>query len=118
MFTLDTNVVLYFLKGRLVNPLPIGQYFMSIITEIELLSYPNLTLQEEANIYSFGEQVSIVGIEPEIKDVTIKLRKNYRLKLPDAVIAATAKYLNATLLTNDTALLNLSEITTQSVLIR
>jgi len=40
---LDTNVVLYFLGGRLTNPLPSGQYFVSVITEIELLSL-NATL--------------------------------------------------------------------------
>ncbi|MEH2170206.1 MAG: hypothetical protein V7K41_26865, partial [Nostoc sp.] len=38
---LDTNVILYFLGGRLVNPLLLGQYFISVITEIELLSYPS-----------------------------------------------------------------------------
>lgn len=42
---LDTNVVLYFLGGRLVNPLPSGQYFISVITEIELLSYPSISLE-------------------------------------------------------------------------
>lgn len=43
LILLDTNVVLYFLGGRLMNPLPSGQYFVSVITEIELLSYPSLS---------------------------------------------------------------------------
>ncbi len=45
LFLLDTNIVLYFLGGPLVNPLPSGQYFISVITEIELLSYPSLSLE-------------------------------------------------------------------------
>lgn len=42
----------------------------------------------------------------------IALRKTYRLKLPDAIVAATAKFLNAMLLTNDIKLTNLTEINT------
>lgn len=45
LILIDTNVVLYFLGGRLVNPLPSGQYFISVITEIELLSYPSISLE-------------------------------------------------------------------------
>ncbi|MEH2436451.1 MAG: PIN domain-containing protein [Nostoc sp.] len=42
-------------------------------------------------------------------------RKQYKLRLPDAIIAATAKSLNATLFTNDVTLVNLTEINIQSV---
>ena len=37
---LDTNAVLYFLAGRLVEPIPQADFYVSVITEIELLSYP------------------------------------------------------------------------------
>lgn len=47
LILLDTNVVLYLLGGRLANPLPSGQYFVSVITEIELLSYPSLNSERE-----------------------------------------------------------------------
>ncbi len=39
---LDTNAVLYFLGGRLAEPLPQANFYVSVITEIELLSYPLL----------------------------------------------------------------------------
>lgn len=45
LILLDTNIVLYFLGGKLANPLPSGQYFVSVITEIELLSYPSLSFR-------------------------------------------------------------------------
>lgn len=53
LILLDTNIVLYFLGGRLIYPLPPAKYFISVITEIELLSYPNLTSDEEARIIDF-----------------------------------------------------------------
>ncbi|BDI17177.1 hypothetical protein ANSO36C_29790 [Nostoc cf. commune SO-36] len=112
---LDTNVVLYFLGGRLVNPLPSGQYFISVITEIELLSYPSLSLEEERQIIDFLNKITIIGIDSNIKNLTIAFRKQYKLRLPDAIIAATVKSLNATLFTNDVILVNLTEINTQSV---
>lgn len=47
---LDTNAVLYLLGGRLAEPLPEGRYFASVMTEMELLSYP---LLDEAGHGSF-----------------------------------------------------------------
>lgn len=115
LILLDTNVVLYFLGGRLTNSLPSGQYFVSVITEIELLSYPSLSPDEEVQIRNFLTKITVVGIESNIKELAIALRKQYRLRLPDAIIAATAQSLNATLFTNDVRLANLTEINTQSV---
>ncbi|MHC5774955.1 type II toxin-antitoxin system VapC family toxin [Nostoc sp.] len=115
LILLDTNVVLYFLGGRLVNPLPSGQYFISVITEIELLSYPSLSLEEETQIIDFLNKITVVDIDSNIKNLTITFRKQYKLRLPDAIIVATAKSLNATLFTNDVKLANLTEINTQSV---
>lgn len=53
LILLDTNIVLYFLGGRLIHPLPPAQYLISVITEMELLSYPSLTSDEEARIINF-----------------------------------------------------------------
>lgn len=115
LIVLDTNVVLYFLGGRLTNPLPSGQYFVSVITEIELLSYPSLSSDEEVQIRDFLAKLTVVELESNIKDLAITFRKQYKLRLPDAIIAATAQVLNATLFTNDVRLTNLTEINTQSV---
>ena len=50
---LDTNTVLYFLASRLAHPLPQAEFYVSVITEIELLSYPLLKSEEEAVINDF-----------------------------------------------------------------
>ncbi len=115
LILLDTNVVLYFFGGRLTNPLLSGQYFVSVITEIELLSYPSLSPDEETQIRDFLTKITVVGIESNIKELASALRQQYRVRLPDAIIAATAQSLNATLFTKDVRLANLTEINTQSV---
>lgn len=51
---LDTNAVLYFLCGKLkANTLPAGNFIISFINELELLSYPNLSKSEENKIEEF-----------------------------------------------------------------
>jgi predicted nucleic acid-binding protein len=47
--------------------------------------------------------------------MAITLRKQHRLKLPDAIVAATAQSLNALLLSNDTKLSNITSLNTQSL---
>jgi predicted nucleic acid-binding protein len=98
---LDTNIVLYLLGGRLSSPLPDGDYALSVITELELLSFPGITPAEEASILSFLKSVRVVELTPQIRQATVKLRRANRLKLPDAIVGATAATLAAELLTND-----------------
>jgi predicted nucleic acid-binding protein len=114
-FILDTNIALYHLSGQLQNNLPIGKYFVSVITEMELLSYPSLRSTEEQQIQRFLAQLQILNLTESIKQTAIELRKQNRLKLPDAIIAATAFDLNATLLTNDLKLAQISIINVQSL---
>ena len=112
---LDTNVVLYHLGNRLQQPLKKKRYAISIITEIELLSYPNIRANEINIIQNFVAQTTVIELRHSIKTETIALRKKYNLKVPDAIIAATALRLNAPLLTNDKKLLSVSEIDARSV---
>jgi hypothetical protein len=118
LIVLDTNIALYHLGGRLAAPLPSGLYHASIITEIELLSYPNLSKVEEQQLRSFLSQLLIIGIDEPIKSMAIALRKQHHLKLPDAIISATALSLNALLLTNDLKLSSITTVQTQSLSIQ
>ena len=112
---LDTNVVLYHLAGRLAAPLPPADYLLSIIFELELLSYPGLGTEAEERICAFLDEVTIVQLNPEVCAATIDFRRRYRLKLPDAIIVGTAKTVNAELVTNDEALLKLAGIAAVSM---
>lgn len=115
---LDTNAILYFLGGRLAEPLPQADVYISVITEIELLSYPLLNTEDETEIHSFLNDVTIINLTEQIKQAAIKLRRQYRLKLPDALIVATAHCWNAVLLTNDSKLQNITEVSTKTLLLK
>ena len=98
---LDTNAVLYLLGGRLREPLPKGEYLVSVVTEMELLSYPSLDNESEKQIREFLNDVAVIGLTQEIVEYAVQLRRREKLRLPDAIVAATALVFNAELLTND-----------------
>jgi predicted nucleic acid-binding protein len=114
-FLLDTNVVIYLLGGRLRHALPQGDFGVSVITEIELLSYPALAPDDEAAARGFLDAVARHPLTDSIRDRTIALRRQHRLKLPDALIAATALDTGATLLSNDQQLLVVPSLMVQAV---
>ncbi len=115
---LDTNVALYFLGGRLLQPLPAGEFFLSVISEMEMLSYSALTQAEELRIRQFLAPVTVLGVDEAAKNATIRLRKQYRLKLPDAIVCATALSMNAVLLRNDAQLARVTEINVNAIQIQ
>jgi predicted nucleic acid-binding protein len=80
-----------------------------------LLAYPDLTPSEEIHIKAFLQDITIVDLNSTVKSHAINLRRRYRLKLPDALIGATALALDATLLTNGQRLVALAEIPTQTL---
>lgn len=109
MFTLDTNAIIYYLKDDaravsffhriLVNE---DKIYISSITEIELLGFSNLSEKEITLIESFIDSVSVIALDSRIARLAAYLRRNYRTKLPDSVIAATALYTGSTLVTRNT----------------
>lgn len=101
---LDTNVALYHLSGKLAGPLPSGPLLVSIVTEIELLAFKPLTTAERNAITVFLAGVTIIDLDQTIKAETIWMRLT-GLRLPDAVVAATASVYGAELLTHDARLL-------------
>ena len=74
---------------------------ISVITKIEALSWHSALIQEEANIKSFVNYSNIIALSDMIVDECIIIRRNARMKTPDAVIAATAIVNGLTLLTSD-----------------
>jgi hypothetical protein len=100
-WVLDTNAIIYLLDGRLAKPLPEGNYFASVITEMELLCHPGLNARTSRHTRAFLDDIALVELSPAIRDAAIGLRRRSRLRLPDAIIAATAIDCDATLLSND-----------------
>ena len=104
----DTNPILLFLDGK-VDSLPLGDRFISVITEMELLAFPMLTDSAEEKIRIFLSEAEIIPLTDAIKAEAIRIRRfgSPCLKLPDAIIAATAVKLEAAIVTNDAAMHNL-----------
>lgn len=109
---LDSNIILYLLNGdkTLADFLNEKELFISIITEMELLSFSGISLREQKQIQNFIDDCKVVNIESEIKSETIRLRKKFKSKLPDSIIAGTALYLNIPLISADNGFKKIDEI--------
>ena len=100
----DTNILIYFLKGdqEVIEMLSDKNPVISFITELEVLSFPGDSSDNEEIINGLLKNCSIIDINSEIKKRTITFRKKSNLKLPDAIIAATAQFTGLPLLTGET----------------
>jgi predicted nucleic acid-binding protein len=105
----DTNAIIFFLQDLLpsssndflLRELAKDRPQISIITEIELMSWQKITKAEANVISSFLSNFVSIGLTEEIKISTIQIRKSTGLKIPDAIIAASALVKGVPLLTNN-----------------
>jgi len=91
------DVQQYFDKDFLAN----NELFISSIVRIELLSYPELSINEEKVIREVLDQFVIIPLNDDIVEMTILLRKKYKLKVPDSIIASSVIYIDSMLITRD-----------------
>lgn len=115
---LDTNAVVFLLRGesRLLPAVEAADWLgISVITCIEFLSFPDLADEDAKLFRAFAERVDVVslgGAEGAVSECAIDLRRRYRLKLPDAVVAASALTREAQLVTADQDFQRVEELTT------
>jgi len=106
----DTNTAIYYLQQqfppraeKFIDDLLIEeQPCISAITEIELLCWKTATEKDIEVLHNFIKDALIIELERSIKLKTADIRKQHRLKLPDAIIAATALVYDLTLITRNT----------------
>jgi predicted nucleic acid-binding protein len=101
-FIIDTNIFIYAMEGhpalhKMLDCVPA----ISVISEIELLGKKGMSSQETFNIRQLLRGFNILGLTNGIKEIAIDLKQRYAIKVPDAIIAATAKYYEVTLITAD-----------------
>ncbi|MDR0546167.1 MAG: type II toxin-antitoxin system VapC family toxin [Dysgonamonadaceae bacterium] len=108
----DTNPLIYMLDGNmpLAKFLNNKQIYVSVITELELFGKQNLSSDDSIVIESLLYNCFITEINREIKQLYKQIKQNYTIKLPDAIIAATAIYLDIPLLTFDKGFRQISEL--------
>jgi predicted nucleic acid-binding protein len=108
---LDSNVLIDALAG-----LPHGLHVMrearqrpevfviySAITRIEVLGFPNLSQQEEAAARRLLNEFEEVPISNAVIERTIQIRKAVRIKIPAALIAASAETAQTIVVTRNTS---------------
>ena len=110
---IDTNIALYLLNGdeTLSTFLYGKELYISVITELELLGFSNISKEEENIIKEFISNCTIIPINTKIKVETILLRRKYKTKLPDSIIAASSLNLNLPFVSADTEFNKISELT-------
>ena len=109
----DTCAMIAIIKDKIGNSpiasLPVNiNALVSVITRIELLSYPNLSASEAQQIRMLlKKRFKVVSLNKKIEEIATLIRSKTKLKLPDSIIAATAISKKALLISGDTHLLSL-----------
>ena len=103
---LDTNAIIDFLKQKrsafdLSSLLLEHECFVSVIVKLELLKYPDIMPSEEYAINEFIRLVPVIPLNEAIENEVIALSRATKLKLPDAIIGATAIIYGAKVVTRD-----------------
>ena len=106
-FLVDSNTIIDYVGNKIpeASSLILDTYFndnlsVSIISKIEVLGF-NDNYEEIKKLNEFIELANILYIDEIIADKTIELRKKYKIKLPDAIIAATAIVYNLILVSRN-----------------
>lgn len=108
-YLLDTNILIYYFNGVLVvRPLCEAIKAGDILgcyspISLELLCYPTLTEEQANEMREFLRELTCVSLTEAVLERAAEIRRNYRLKLPDAIIAACAWVRRCTLVTRNVA---------------
>jgi predicted nucleic acid-binding protein len=106
-YLIDSNAVIDYLSASLpsngmiwlsniINESPI----ISVMTKIEVLGFKN-GIDAETLLNSFIDDCVVIPLSEETIDKTIEIRKQHKIKTPDAIIAASAMVLNLALISRN-----------------
>ncbi|MDR1838914.1 MAG: PIN domain-containing protein [Treponema sp.] len=110
-FFLDSNVLIDTLNHKLnllafLDNFPDCETYINLVVEIEVLAKSGMSEQEEAEVRALLSSFKWVEINKSVREIAVQIRRAKELRLPDALIAASAITLNATVLSNDPHLLD------------
>jgi len=100
----DTNILVDYLNGITAASRELDQYeeiAISIVTWMEVLVGAD-DAEEEAVMREFLSRFKIQPLEKAVAERAIKIRRQHKLKMPDAIVWATAKELGRILVTRNT----------------
>jgi len=107
-YLIDSNAVLEFLGGMLPSSasnqlqdiVDLNTHYLSVINQIELLGFDG-PAAEMQTLETFIASCNVLPLFDAVVQKTIELRKAHKIKLPDAVIAATALVHNLKVITRN-----------------
>ncbi|WP_029288817.1 type II toxin-antitoxin system VapC family toxin [Pedobacter sp. R20-19] len=110
-FVADTNFLINVHEGlEKTEPFLDGTAIVSVISEIELLGWHLLKEEDKLSLKSLLEDCVIMELNSEIKNIAISIRQRFKVKIPDAIIAATSKFLQIPLVTSDQGFKSINDI--------
>lgn len=115
-FLADTNALIYLLNGNsCMVPYLEKNLALSIISTMELLSFSGITETEDQSIRALIDDCKEIILSNAIKEKAIEIRKKYKIKLPDAIVAASALVNNLSLITADKVFNQIRELDLQFI---
>ena len=106
-YLIDTSVVIGYLDNkiplqgmRFLHPVVDAIPYISVITNIEVLKF-DASNDVYKTLTDFINESAILDLNDMVVDTTISICKAHYIKLPNAVIAATALVHNLTLITRN-----------------
>ena len=73
------------------------------------------SVAEDAKIRNFISLCEVINLSDSIREKTIQIRRTYRTKLPDSIIAGTAIICNVPLITADTGIFKVEELKVEKI---
>jgi predicted nucleic acid-binding protein len=99
----DTNILIDYLNGIPDAAQEIGQYrdkAISLVTWMEVMA--GATTQDEQVIKAFLSQFDLLPVDSSVSAEAVAIRRTRRIKLPDAIILATARTTGRVLIIRNT----------------
>lgn len=108
-YLIDTNVAIEYIGETLpekalsmLDGMIDGRFYISVINKIELLGFSGITEDEELKFLELINAAFVLDLNEDVVNSTIDIRRQYKTKLPDAIIAATALVNQLTIITRNT----------------
>jgi len=104
-YLFDTNTLISYLQGNAeLQNFSTSIIYLPVISLLEFLFFSGLDQEEKNLLDEFIKNVEVIDLNnsnTSLINIIVQVRHANRIKLPDAIIAATVIYKNATLITND-----------------
>lgn len=108
MYTIDTNILIYHANGdQKVGHFLAEQFekntrmLLPTIAVVEFFSFPRMNPRVQAAFEDLLPYFHILPLDYQLSLIAAQLRRSYRIKLGDSIIAATALTTGSTLITRN-----------------